>query len=54
MARSFTLKELTAATQNFKDANMIGEGGFGNVYKGRLECGTVRRFHAGTNKRIEM
>ncbi|KAG6406183.1 hypothetical protein SASPL_133782 [Salvia splendens] len=41
MARSFTLKELTAATQNFKDANMIGEGGFGNVYKGRLECGTV-------------
>ncbi|KAL1535167.1 putative serine/threonine-protein kinase pbl21 [Salvia divinorum] len=41
MARSFTFKELTAATQNFKDANMIGEGGFGNVYKGRLECGTV-------------
>ncbi|KAH6778258.1 Protein kinase superfamily protein [Perilla frutescens var. hirtella] len=39
VARSFTLKELAAATQNFKDANMIGEGGFGCVYKGRLDSG---------------
>ncbi|EPS67560.1 protein kinase, partial [Genlisea aurea] len=40
-ARSFTFKELASATQNFREANLIGEGGFGSVYKGRLESGTV-------------
>ncbi|EPS58248.1 protein kinase, partial [Genlisea aurea] len=40
-ARSFAFKELALATQNFRDANLIGEGGFGSVYKGRLESGTV-------------
>lgn len=44
MARSFTFKELVAATQNFKEANMIGEGGFGSVYKGRLDSGTVHLY----------
>ncbi|PWA58843.1 hypothetical protein CTI12_AA396170 [Artemisia annua] len=39
VAISFTFRELAAATQNFKDANLIGEGGFGSVYKGRLESG---------------
>ncbi|KAI7725068.1 hypothetical protein M8C21_018361 [Ambrosia artemisiifolia] len=41
VAHSFTFRELATATQNFKDANLIGEGGFGSVYKGRLESGKV-------------
>ncbi|CAA0830962.1 Protein kinase superfamily protein [Striga hermonthica] len=40
-ARSFTFKELAMATQNFRDTNLIGEGGFGSVYKARLESGLV-------------
>ncbi|KAL0366491.1 UNVERIFIED_CONTAM: putative serine/threonine-protein kinase PBL21 [Sesamum radiatum] len=39
VARCFSFKELSLATQNFKEANLIGEGGFGCVYKGRLESG---------------
>ena len=30
---SFTLRQLSAATNNFDPANKIGEGGFGSVYK---------------------
>lgn len=41
VAHSFTFKELSMATQNFREANLIGEGGFGCVYKGRLESGMV-------------
>ncbi|KAH6759060.1 Protein kinase superfamily protein [Perilla frutescens var. frutescens] len=40
-ARSFTFKDLALATQNFREANLIGEGGFGSVYKGRLESGLL-------------
>ncbi|KAL1219733.1 putative serine/threonine-protein kinase PBL21 [Cardamine amara subsp. amara] len=40
-ARSFTFKELAAATRNFREVNLIGEGGFGRVYKGRLDSGQV-------------
>ncbi|KAK7316741.1 hypothetical protein RJT34_00423 [Clitoria ternatea] len=36
-SRIFTYKELCAATQNFHPSNMIGEGGFGRVYKGHLK-----------------
>ncbi|CAI9755798.1 unnamed protein product [Fraxinus pennsylvanica] len=31
VACSFTFKELALATQNFRESNLIGEGGFGNV-----------------------
>ncbi|KAK3429142.1 hypothetical protein EUGRSUZ_E00546 [Eucalyptus grandis] len=32
----YKLEELAAATSNFSDANKLGEGGFGAVYRGRL------------------
>nr|XP_019709636.1 probable serine/threonine-protein kinase PBL21 isoform X2 [Elaeis guineensis] len=40
-AHSFTLRELAAATRNFKLSNLLGEGGFGRVFKGFLESGQV-------------
>lgn len=36
-AKSFTFQQLINATRSFK--HMIGEGGFGKVYKGKLENG---------------
>lgn len=40
-ARSYTFRELAAATQNFKPTNLIGVGGFGSVFKGRVDSGQV-------------
>ncbi|GKU91797.1 hypothetical protein SLEP1_g5614 [Rubroshorea leprosula] len=36
-AHTFTFRELAAATKNFRADCLLGEGGFGQVYKGRLE-----------------
>ncbi|XP_011012992.1 PREDICTED: serine/threonine-protein kinase CDL1-like [Populus euphratica] len=36
-AQTFTFRELATATKNFKPECLLGEGGFGRVYKGRLE-----------------
>ncbi|KAK2985580.1 hypothetical protein RJ640_025013 [Escallonia rubra] len=36
-AHSFTFSEMVAATENFKSDYFLGEGGFGKVYKGKLE-----------------
>uniref|UniRef100_A0A0D3BZ23 Protein kinase domain-containing protein n=1 Tax=Brassica oleracea var. oleracea TaxID=109376 RepID=A0A0D3BZ23_BRAOL len=36
-AKSYTFRELAAATNSFKQEFLIGEGGFGRVYKGKLE-----------------
>ncbi|OAY77494.1 Serine/threonine-protein kinase PBS1 [Ananas comosus] len=40
-AQTFTFRELAAATKNFRQDCLLGEGGFGRVYKGRLEGGQV-------------
>ncbi|XP_021643867.2 probable LRR receptor-like serine/threonine-protein kinase At2g23950 isoform X2 [Hevea brasiliensis] len=39
--RNFTFRELQLATDNFISKNILGAGGFGNVYKGKLENGTM-------------
>ncbi|XP_030454552.2 probable serine/threonine-protein kinase At1g01540 isoform X1 [Syzygium oleosum] len=36
----YTLRELQVSTENFADENVIGEGGYGIVYRGVLEDGT--------------
>ncbi|XP_051120902.1 probable serine/threonine-protein kinase PBL26 [Andrographis paniculata] len=36
-AETFTFRELAAATKNFRKESLIGEGGFGRVYKGHLK-----------------
>ncbi|KAJ8620202.1 hypothetical protein MRB53_028731 [Persea americana] len=36
-AQTFTFRELAAATKNFSADCLMGGGGFGRVYKGRLE-----------------
>ncbi|XP_020100433.1 probable serine/threonine-protein kinase PBL23 [Ananas comosus] len=36
-ARVFTYAELAAATKNFKAESLLGEGGFGRVYRGHLD-----------------
>ncbi|KAL6967414.1 putative serine/threonine-protein kinase pbl5, variant 2 [Sarracenia purpurea var. burkii] len=36
-ARTFSFDQLVAATENFKPDYLLGEGGFGKVYKGTLE-----------------
>lgn len=40
-ARIFTGKEITKATSGFSKSNLIGSGGFGEVFKGAFEDGTV-------------
>ncbi|KAB2041643.1 hypothetical protein ES319_D02G161800v1 [Gossypium barbadense] len=35
----FDFNAVRLATENFSDANMLGQGGFGSVYKGQLEDG---------------
>ncbi|GAB4853902.1 hypothetical protein Ancab_018111 [Ancistrocladus abbreviatus] len=39
--RWYSLKELETATRGFSDENVIGEGGYGIVYKGALDDGSV-------------
>lgn len=40
-ARRFAMEELTLATKNFSDKSLIGEGKFGEVYKGLLHEGVL-------------
>ncbi|PON93648.1 Mitogen-activated protein kinase kinase kinase [Trema orientale] len=45
--KSFTLNELKNATRNFRTDNLIGEGGFGYVYKGWIDEHTLSASRAG-------
>ncbi|OMO99279.1 hypothetical protein COLO4_13389 [Corchorus olitorius] len=40
-ARRFQLEELSSATKSFSDRNLIGQGKFGEVYKGLLQDGML-------------
>ncbi|MCI17417.1 putative receptor-like serine/threonine-protein kinase, partial [Trifolium medium] len=39
--RWYSLKELENATDGFAEGNVIGEGGYGIVYRGVLQDGSV-------------
>ncbi|XP_057748795.1 BRASSINOSTEROID INSENSITIVE 1-associated receptor kinase 1-like [Arachis stenosperma] len=39
--KKFSLRELQVATDSFNSKNILGRGGFGKVYKGRLTNGTL-------------
>uniref|UniRef100_A0A0D9WP73 non-specific serine/threonine protein kinase n=1 Tax=Leersia perrieri TaxID=77586 RepID=A0A0D9WP73_9ORYZ len=39
--KRFHFRELQAATDNFSGKNILGKGGFGNVYRGQLGDGTL-------------
>ncbi|KAF5732730.1 hypothetical protein HS088_TW17G00260 [Tripterygium wilfordii] len=50
-SRNFTLSELQAATNNFNPENMIGKGGYAEVYMGCLQNGqyvAIKRLTKGT------
>lgn len=46
--RSFTLNELKKATQSFRSHHLIGEGGFGYVYKGWIDESSFGTSRSGT------
>nr|GMD18888.1 probable serine/threonine-protein kinase PBL10 [Ipomoea batatas] len=46
--KSFTFSDLRMATRNFRPDSVLGEGGFGSVYKGWLDENTLAAARAGT------
>lgn len=46
--KAFTLNDLKTATRNFKPDSLIGEGGFGRVYKGWIDENTFAPVKPGT------
>ncbi|OAY56943.1 receptor-like protein kinase FERONIA [Manihot esculenta] len=41
ICRKFTIAEIRASTRNFDDQTVIGSGGFGTVYKGYIDSGSI-------------
>ncbi|KAL1808084.1 hypothetical protein ACET3Z_025074 [Daucus carota] len=39
--RSFTFEEMSMATNNFTDSTLVGQGGYGNVYRGMLSSNRI-------------
>ncbi|KAM6545297.1 hypothetical protein CsatB_026033 [Cannabis sativa] len=53
--KNFSLSELQVATNNFSQGNLIGEGGYAEVYKGELEDGelvAVKRLTRGSQEEM--
>ncbi|KAK8338635.1 hypothetical protein V6Z11_A09G267600 [Gossypium hirsutum] len=51
--KNFSLSELEEATDNFSPENLIGEGGYAEVYKGKLKTGNlvaVKRLNRGPSE----
>lgn len=46
--KSFTLVELKTATRNFRPDSVLGEGGFGSVYKGWIDEHSLAAAKPGT------
>ncbi|KAI5077028.1 hypothetical protein GOP47_0009093 [Adiantum capillus-veneris] len=56
LAREISFKELVCATETFADKNILGDGGYGAVYRGVLADGlqvAVKRLHHDNYRRIE-
>ncbi|KAE9598852.1 hypothetical protein Lal_00022403 [Lupinus albus] len=53
---NYRYKDLKSATKNFSDENKLGEGGFGDVYKGTLKNGkivAVKKLLLGQSNKID-
>ncbi|KAE8661115.1 Wall-associated receptor kinase-like 15 [Hibiscus syriacus] len=56
LAKFFTMKEISKATKSFSKGNLLGSGGFGEVFKGILDDGTtiaVKRSKLGNTQGID-
>ncbi|XP_028783508.1 wall-associated receptor kinase-like 20 [Neltuma alba] len=55
-AKIFTIKDVTKATNNFSKHNLLGSGGFGEVFMGTLADGTltaIKRAKLGNSRAVE-